>query len=241
MTDLVDFLEPRGGRVGGFSPSEDRFSLSSSRSLATAGDAGIVLNRFFSVAAAVRDARVDEVGRVSLAAGVAGVAVLRMDVGLVTDALVVAVGRAVVRLAGVPTTLLVVEEGTRSVLGVGAIDIRLGLAEIPSFLSSALSSPTEVVEGLLRCTEVAVEGVVVVVLRTVLGTVERTGGLLSDELVLARVLDIGVVLEVVDEGVVRLAVVAVFGAVNGRRAAAAVGLGVAFSSFALSAMIIETK
>jgi hypothetical protein len=52
MTDLVDFLDPSGGRAGVFFPLlDDMFSLLSSdppKSLLTIGEAGIVLNLFFS-------------------------------------------------------------------------------------------------------------------------------------------------------------------------------------------------
>lgn len=217
-------------------PSASTFSLSSSAGALTAGEAGIVLSRFLSTAEVV--ARPVEValpavpGRVVRLAGLAGV-VFRGALGLVTEGRVVVDGRTVVRLAGVPTTLRVVE--VRSAVVDGAIDIRLGLAEMPSFFSSALSSVTELRE-VRDLWVVAAEGVVVEgVLRAVLVRVERTGGLLRDEDVVVLDVEVGAVREAVVEGVVR--VVVVLGAVSGRRAVVVPALGVAFSSLLLSAMM----
>jgi hypothetical protein len=107
-----------------------------------------VLSLFLS--ASVAPVRLVEVvaGRLTRDAGVAGVVVFLRLVGLVTEGRDVAVGRAVLLLAGVPTTLRevpVAEE--RSLVAGGAMDIRLGRADMPSFLSSALSSPTELREA----------------------------------------------------------------------------------------------
>lgn len=172
-------------------------------------------------------------GRVVRLAGVAGA--LRRELGLVAEGRAVVDGRTVVLLAGVPTTLRLVEVDKRSVVVEGAMDIRLGLAEMPSFFSSGLSSVTELSE-VRDLWAVAVEGVVVDgVFRAVLGTVERTGGLLRDEEVLVLGADVVPVREAVVEGVVR-EVVVVLGAVTGRRAVVVPALGVAFSSLLLSAM-----
>lgn len=112
----------------------------------------MVLKRFRS-AVAVAGRLVVEValpavpGRVVRDAGVA--VVFRRPEGLVTDGRVVVVGRAEIRLAGVPTALREVDVDNRSVVD-GARDIRFGLAEMPSFLSSVLSSATELIEVRLR-------------------------------------------------------------------------------------------
>ena len=234
MTERVDLREPNGGREGGLRPSS-WFSLFSSFCSLTAGEAGIVLRRFRSaVAVAGRPVEVAlpaVPGRVVRDAGVAGV--FRRPEGLVTEGRVVVVGRAEVLLAGVPTALRVVDVANRSVVD-GARDIRFGLAEMPSFLSSVLSSATELIEVRLRCAAVVVGVVVAVVLRTVLGTVERTGGLLSEEEVVVRDVEVGAVRDVVVEGVVRDVVVVVLGAAKGRRAVVVPDLGVALSSFSLS-------
>ena len=200
----------------------------------------MVLSRFLSTADVAE--RPVEValpavpGRVVRLVGVAGV--FRRALGLVTEGRVVVDGRTGVLLAGVPTTLRVVEVEERSAVVDGAIDIRLGLADMPSFLSSALSSVTELRE-VRALWAVVVDGVVVDgVLRVVLGTVERTGGLLRDEEVVLLDVEVGAVREAVVEGVVR-AVVVVLGAVRGRRAVVVPDLGVAFSSLLLSAMTGE--
>ena len=235
-TDLVDFLDPSGGRTGAFAPSASIFSLSSSAGALTAGEAGIVLSRFLSGAAVVE--RPVEValpavpGRVVRPAVVA--VVFRRVLGLVAAGRVVVDGRNVVLLAGVPTTLRLVEVDERSAVVVGAIDIRLGLAEMPSCFSSFLSSVTELSE--VRDLWVAVEGVVEEGgLRAVLETVERTGGLLRDEDVVVLDVEVGAVREAVVDGVVREVVVGLE-AVTGRRAVVVPALGVAFSSLLLSAM-----
>jgi hypothetical protein len=107
----------------------------------------MVLSLFLSATSApVR--LVDVVGgRVTREAGVAGVVVFLKLVGLVAEGREVVGGRTVLLLAGVPTTLRVVPVAEeRSLVTGGAIDIRLGRAAMPSFLSSALSSPTELRE-----------------------------------------------------------------------------------------------
>ena len=142
-TVLVDFLVPRGGRTGGGRLSEDdRFSLFSSEGVASlwaTGDAGIVLKRFFSGIAAFLIEE-DDIGLVRMTevaereVGVTGG--LRAPDGLVT------VGRAVgvdVFLAGVEGVVLL-EVGILSVLVEEANDIRLGLAEMPSFFLSSSAS-----------------------------------------------------------------------------------------------------
>jgi hypothetical protein len=229
------------------------FSLSSSATLTTAGEAGIVLSRFFSgaTAAAVRDAGVEvAVGRAvrAPAIGLAGVAaVCRAAVGLAVDVRA-ADGRVAMLglLVEVPSADRDDVVAGRSEDAACAIDMRLGRAAIPSFLSSPFSSPVaDAIEGRLRWAAVAVDGVEVAVeagLRTVLGTVERIGGLLSEEVVvLVRVPLTGAVLDAVVEGVV-LDVVFVVGllAASGRRAAVVV-LGADLGgvlSLALSAIII---
>lgn len=128
--------------------------------LTTAGEAGIVLSRFFSGKAALLcDPRVD-VGRLVLeVVGVAGVR--RAAVGLVTDVRVVdkrddvglvvdvraVEGRVDVLLAGALTLLRVVDAAG---VDPGASDIRFGRAAMPSFLSSPFSSPVEATEGRVR-------------------------------------------------------------------------------------------
>ena len=205
--------------------------------LATAGDAGIVLSRFFSV---VEEVSVVEVGRGVLVV-VGATVVLRAVVGLVTVERR-AEGRTPVLLAGVPRALRVVVVESRSLLAVGARDVRLGRAAMPSFLSSFLSSPVEASEGRLRCVAVADDGVVEDAgLRTVVGTVGRTGGLLDEETMLVRVVLDGTVLGVVVDGAVREVVGATFGAVSGRRTAPGAGLGFALTSFALSAMMLRMQ
>lgn len=73
------------------------------------------------------------------------------------------------------------------------------------------------------------------VLRTVLGTVERTGGLLNEEEVVVRDVVVGAVRDAVVDGVVRdVVVVVVLGAAKGRLAVVVPDFGVALSSFNLS-------
>jgi hypothetical protein len=225
--------------VGGLRSWLVSFSLSSSSGCLTAGEAGIVLSRFRSV--------MDEAGRpveVTLpavpgrairGAGVAGV--LRTPLGLVMEDRVVVAGR-VARLAEVGAALRVAEIVERSEAVLGASDMRLGLAEMPPFLSSTLSSVVELIEVLLRWAAVVLGVVVEVGFRAVLGTVDRTGGLLSDEDVVLRAVDIGATRVAGVEGVDREVMVLVLGAVNGRCAVVVVDFGVAFSSLRRSAMVL---
>lgn len=167
------------------------------------------------------------------------VGVFRRPLGLVTEGRVVVVGRIEVLLAGVPTTPRAVGVAARSTMVDGARDIRLGLAEIPSFLSSALSSLTELSDVRDPCVPVVAGVVVEIVLRAVLGTVDRTGGLLREEEVVDLDVEVGAVRDVVVDGTIREEVVVVLGAIRGRRALAVPVLGVAFSSLLLSAMAMR--
>lgn len=178
-TVLVDFLVPRGGRTGGGRLSEDsRFSLFSSdgaASLRAAGDAGIVLKRFFSGVVAFLSEE-DDIGLVRMievAEREVGVAEgFRTPDGLVADGRDVGLGAF---LAGVEGVVLL-EVGILSVLVEGAKDIRFGLAEMPSFFLSS-SASTELTEACLRSDGVGV----VVFLEEGLFVVDifgRAGGLL---------------------------------------------------------------
>ena len=148
-TERVDFLDPSAGRTGtgAFFPAADvTFSLLSSDSSApdlAAGEAGIVLRRFFSPTGAVPRGLEDEArvrGRAGVVAGVRaliGVAATFLALlGLVVVCrLDVAEGCTVVRLAGVAVTDLVVP--VRSDEVDGASDMRFGFAVMPSLLFSS--------------------------------------------------------------------------------------------------------
>ena len=142
-TVRVDFLCPKEGRTGSLSETrEPRFSLlpsGSAVSVTTAGEAGIVLKRFFSEITPflsedddnclVRVVVVEAVRE----AGVTGV--LRVPGGLVKKGRVVV---AVVFLTGVAAVIR--DEAVRSVAVEGAKDTLLGFADMPSFFLSSVAS-----------------------------------------------------------------------------------------------------
>ena len=182
-TDRVDFLEPNPGRTGGgpsFSGVDVPFSLLSSGSSApvfTTGDAGIVLRRFFSPSAPVPTVleEAEAKGRARLVVVVAGVRAIVGPVAtflaptgllLICRADVVEVCR-VVRRAGVAGMDFVA--GVRSEDVVGANDILLGLADMPSLVFSLSGGFSSTVPSEPLFLWVAVEGVDVVAggLRTV--------------------------------------------------------------------------
>jgi hypothetical protein len=144
-TVRVDFLWPNGGLTANFLEIGDfTFSLSSEGPdpATTAGEAGIVLKRFFSGTAAFFNED-DEMGLVRAAVvvvgredGVAGG--LRMPGGLITE------GREVVvvdfRTGVADAAGVVLEEVVRSAAVDGANDTLLGLADMPSFFLSSEAS-----------------------------------------------------------------------------------------------------
>ncbi len=177
----MDFLWPSGGRTGGGRLAEDsRFSLLSSDgavSVSTAGEAGMVLKRFFSGTVAFLS-DVDDSGLVRVVEAVAEreegvVGILRVPDGLVTEERDPGVAGF---LAGVEGVVLL-EVDVLSALIVGASDILLGFADMPSsFLSSAAS--TELAGTCLRSDGVKV-GVAVDAGLLAVETLGRAGGLPS--------------------------------------------------------------
>lgn len=178
--------------MGGFSSSSDnRFSLlssGSSTSCLAAGDAGMVLSRFFSanpeVPAFLEVEEVSGLDRV-----VPATVELRVVLGVMGVRLVVPIGLATlcrvevvedgttVRLAGVAAT--VPDEVVD-----GASDMRLGLAEMPSlpFSSPEAFSSTGPPEGLFWCAAVDEDETDPAGRRTVVVAVEEglAGGLLRE-------------------------------------------------------------
>lgn len=139
---------PNAGLTGTFAEATSSFSLLSSGSLdrtTTAGEAGIVLNRFFSGAVVLRKFDEDR-GRevlevivgVAREAGVVGV--FLAPVGLVREERGVVDVIVVVLFAVLATEGLAID--VRSVAEVGANDILLGFADMPSFFDSS-TEPTE--------------------------------------------------------------------------------------------------
>ena len=192
MTDRVDFLDPRAGRTGLFAPEVTTFSLLSSGSSApvlAAGEAGIVLSRFFSARVLGTTFREEVVasglGRVVVLVavrevlGVAGT--FLAPTGLAALGRVDVVGWRVVRLAGVAATVL--EVAVRSALVFEAKDILLGLADIPAlpFSSPDGLSSTELTDCLFWWAAVAgFEEVVVLAGFLTVVVVGRAGGLLRE-------------------------------------------------------------
>ena len=213
-TDLVDRREPKVGLVGGFSPNPPACAgaapasvglFSASGSVLTAGEAGIVLNRFLPSVAA--RPRVDDVkGRVdrgvavvvaAFEAGVVGGRVVLVGLRVLPRAAVllsIAVDDCIVdRRSGVAETVF--DGGGWVVLP--ARDIRFAEPVMPGFRFSSPEAPdfdfssTELREARGLC--VAAVGVLVVGgLRGVALTAGRVGGLVRLPPSDVRLEDVGV-------------------------------------------------
>ena len=178
----MDFLLPSAGLVGAFRLLFDlTFSLLSSSCctlLGSAGEAGIVLRRFFSRPPALRSVEEDKGLVLSAVLGVVRprevVAGFLTPGGLVTDVLDIVLGRDTGVFAGVVGAALVAEPAD------GANDTLLGFADKPSFFASSTGALPSVELFELRFVWVGPVTLPVLGVLRVLATPGRVGGLLRE-------------------------------------------------------------